>query len=61
MQKNFSDILNIKIKILNLGGGFACNHGKTKSNFKYYKVKKAIDKEMKNIFHCLNIRFEFIF
>ena len=38
--KKLSDILNIKIKILNLGGGFACNHGKTKSNFKYYKVKK---------------------
>ena len=61
--KKLSDILNIKIKILNLGGGFACNHGKTKSNFKYYKVKKAIDKEMKKYFSLseykdLNLYFE---
>lgn len=48
--KKLSEILNIKIKILNLGGGFACNHGKIRNNFKYYKVKKAVEKEMKKYF-----------
>ena len=48
--KKLSDALNIKIKILNLGGGFACNHGKIKNNLKYFKVKKAVEKEIKKYF-----------
>ena len=45
------------------GWWFACNHGKIKSNFKYNKVKKAIDKEMKKYFSLsehknLNLYFE---
>ena len=48
--KKLSDILNIKIKILNLGGGFACNHGKIRNNLKYNKVKKVVESEMKKHF-----------
>ncbi len=53
--KKLSSALNIKLKILNLGGGFACNHGKIKNNLSYFKIKSAIEKKMKKHFSLSEI------
>ena len=35
---------------MDLGGGFACKHGKLRNNISYFKVKSALEKKMKQHF-----------
>ena len=49
-SKKLSQALDIDIKVLDLGGGFACNHGKLRNNISYFKVKSALEKKMEQHF-----------
>ncbi len=53
--KKLSSALDIKLKILNLGGGFACKHGKVKNNLSYLKIRDALEKKMRNHFSLTEI------